>query len=80
MTKVTQMAEILADIEKGVTPGTVIHFQVMRQGQVLRVPIAPDPRPIEADVNMQQLTYDRQRRADDFWEKVFAPVVNERVG
>lgn len=67
-------------VVKGVTPGTTIHFQVMRQGQVIRVPIAPDPRPFEADVNMQDLTYRRQRKADEYWEKSFAPVVKESVG
>jgi hypothetical protein len=67
-------------VVKGVSPGTVIHFQVMRQGQVVRVPIAPDPRPVDADVNMQNLTYTRQRSADDFWEKVFSPVVKDGVG
>src|SRR5947207_2187172 len=67
-------------VVKGVTPGTVIHFQVMRQGQVIRVPVAPDPRPLEADVNMQELSFRRQRKADDYWEKAFAPVVKEAVG
>src|SRR3954452_20714539 len=67
-------------VVKGVAPGTVIHFQVMRQGQVVRVPIAPDPRPLEADVNMPELTCRRQRKADDYWEKAFAPVVKEAVG
>lgn len=67
-------------VVKAVTPGTTIHFQVMRQGQVIRVPIAPDPRPFEADVNMQDLTYRRQRKADEYWEKSFAPVVKESVG
>ena len=67
-------------VVKGVTPGTTIHFQVMRQGQVVRVPVAPDPRPFEADVNMQDLTYRRQRKADDYWQQVFAPSMREGVG
>jgi hypothetical protein len=67
-------------VVKGVNPGTTIHFQVMRQGQVVRVPVAPDPRPFEADVNMQDLVYRRQRKADDYWERVFAPSVKEGVG
>ena len=67
-------------VVKGVSPGTTIHFQVMRQGQVIRVPVAPDPRPFEADVNMQNLTSLRQRKADEYWEKAFAPAVREAVG
>jgi hypothetical protein len=67
-------------VVKSVTPGTTIHFQVMRQGQVIRVPVAPDPRPFEADGLMQDLIYRRQRQADDYWEKSFAKVLREGVG
>ena len=67
-------------VVKGVQPGTTIHFQVLRQGQVIRVAVAPDPRPFEADVNMQDLVYRRQRKADEYWEKVFAPSLKEGVG
>jgi hypothetical protein len=67
-------------VVKSVSPGTTIHFQVMRQGQVVRVPVAPDPRPFEADGLMQDLIYRRQRQADDYWEKSFAKVLKEGVG
>ena len=67
-------------VVKSVTPGTTIHFQVMRQGQVIRVPVAPDPRPFEADGLMQDLIYRRQRQADEYWEKSFAKVLKEGVG
>jgi hypothetical protein len=67
-------------VVKSVTPGTTIHFQVMRQGQVIRVPVAPDPRPFDADGLMQDLIYRRQRKAEDYWEKSFAPTVKESVG
>jgi hypothetical protein len=67
-------------VVKSVAPGNTIHFQVMRQGQIIRVPVAPDPRPFEADVNMQDLTYRRQRKADEYWEKAFAPALKEGVG
>jgi len=66
-------------VVKSVTPGTTIHFQVMRQGQVIRVPVAPDPRPFDADGLMQDLIYRRQRKADDYWEKSFAQVLKEGV-
>ena len=67
-------------VVKAVTPGTTIHFQVMRQGQVIRVPVAPDPRPFEADGLMQDLIYRRQRKAEDYWEREFAKVLKEGVG
>jgi hypothetical protein len=66
-------------VVKSVTPGTTIHFQVMRQGQVIRVPVAPDPRPFDADGLMQDLIYRRQRKADEYWEKSFAQVLKEGV-
>lgn len=67
-------------IVRSVTPGTTIHFQVMRQGQIVRVPVAPDPRPFEADGLMQDLIYRRQRMAEAYWEDNFAPVIQEGVG
>jgi hypothetical protein len=65
---------------KAVPPGQTIHFQVLRQGQVIRVPIAPDPRPFDADGMMQDLLRNRQRDADAYWEKSFGQLVKERVG
>lgn len=67
-------------VVKSVTPGTTIHFQIMRQGQVIRVPVTPDPRPFEADGLMSDLIYRRQRRADEYWERTFAGLVKEGVG
>jgi len=66
-------------VVKSVTPGTTIHFQILRQGQVIRVPVAPDPRPFDADGLMQDLIYRRQRKADEYWEKSFAQVLKEGV-
>jgi hypothetical protein len=65
---------------KAVPPGQTIHFQVLRQGQVIRVPVAPDPRPFDADGMMQELLKNRQRNADAYWEKSFGQLVKERVG
>jgi hypothetical protein len=65
---------------KAVPPGQTIHFQVMRQGQVIRVPVAPDPRPFDADGMMQDLLRNRRRDADAYWEKSFGQWVKESVG
>jgi hypothetical protein len=67
-------------VVKSITPGTAVHFQVMRQGQVIRVPVAPDPRPFEADGLMQNLISTRQRKADEYWDRSFGPLVKESVG
>lgn len=65
---------------KAVTPGTTVHLQVMRQGQIMRVPVAPDPRPFEADGLMPDLIKQRQHEAEKYWDREFAPLVKEGVG
>ena len=65
---------------KQVPPGQTIHFQVLRQGQVLRVPVAPDPRPFDADGMMQQLLRNRQIKADEYWDSAFGGLVKEALG
>jgi len=67
-------------VVRQVSPGTTIHFQVLRQGQVIRVPIAPDPRPWEIDTGGQQLIFQRQQKADDYWNSSFGPMLKEGVG
>ena len=67
-------------VVKAATPGTTIHFQVIRQGQVIRVPVAPDPRPFEAEGMMNDLLYRRQGKADAYWDREFAPVMKEGIG
>ena len=36
-------------VVRQITPGTTVHFQVMRQGQVMRVPVTLDPRPFDPE-------------------------------
>ena len=68
-------------VVKSITPGTTVHFQVMRQGQVTRVPVTLDPRPYDAEAFiLQDLIYRRQRKAEDYWDKSFGPLVKETVG
>src|SRR5688572_9419434 len=68
-------------VVKSITPGTTVHFQVLRQGQVQRVPVTLDPRPFDAEAFiLQNLIYSRQRKAEDYWDKAFGPLVKETVG
>lgn len=66
--------------------GETIHFQLLRQGQVVQVPVTLDPRPEAADpliagLNaMQNLIDDRKMRAAEYWEKTFAPMLREGAG
>ena len=68
-------------VVKSITPGTTVHFQVLRQGQVQRVPVTLDPRPFDAEAFvLQNLIEHRQRRANSYWEESFGKLLNEIVG
>ena len=68
-------------VVRQITPGTTVHFQVMRQGQVIRVPVTLDPRPFDPDTFiLQDLIRERQRKAEDYWNKSFGQLVKESVG
>ena len=66
--------------------GTKAHFEILRQGQVIRVEVKLDPRPESAEFApglanpMQKLLDDRKKSVDDLWEHEFAPLLEEGVG
>jgi hypothetical protein len=66
--------------------GEKVHFDVLRQGQVIRVEIILGPRPDDAEsviggINpMQKLLDRRAKEVDDLWEAQFAPLLEEGVG
>lgn len=76
----------MRDAVTGFRAGETIHFQLLRQGQVIDVPITLDPRPEAADplnagLNaMQNLIDERKSRAAEYWEKTFAPMLKEAAG
>ena len=66
----------------GLDPGSIVHLQILRHGQVLQVTLTLDSKPIEADTFDAAESF-RNRRADkfnDYWQKTFAPLLNEAVG
>jgi hypothetical protein len=66
---------------QGVPPGATVHFQILRQGQVIRVPVTLDPRPVEAEPEILRALLDkRQNQAQDYWDQAFARLVKESVG
>ena len=68
-------------VVRQITPGTTVHFQVMRQGQVIRVPVTLDPRPFDPDTFiLQDLIYRRQKKAEEYWDHSFGQLVKESVG
>lgn len=57
-----------------------VHFQVMRQGQVISIPITLDPRPAaEGAIELNELERRRSEDADDYWDREFGPLVKEGV-
>ncbi|MDB5289530.1 MAG: hypothetical protein JWL69_771 [Phycisphaerales bacterium] len=63
--------------------GTVLHFLALRHGQVIRLPIKLDPRPIDANVgfggSMDELLEKRRIAADEYWDKNFATLLKEKI-
>ena len=60
--------------------GQTLHFQILRQGQVVRVPVKLDPRPRAANVpqmDMEDLLRQRSQAADEHWEQWFAPLLEK---
>ncbi len=67
---------------QNVAPGETVHFQVLRQGQIHRIPIKLDPRPTDADqglIGMPELLDRRHRESEDYWSHEFATVVKDGV-
>lgn len=66
--------------------GEKVHFDVLRQGQVIRIEIVLGPRPDDAEpvpggLNpMQKLLDRRAQEVNDLWETQFAPLLEEGVG
>jgi len=66
--------------------GDTIRFQLLRQGQVINVPVTLDAMPRDADptvsdINaMQRLIDTRKARALEYWERTFAPMLKEAAG
>ena len=66
------------------TVGQTVHLQVLRQGQVMRVPVQLDPKPLDASSlelrdRMDDFLFRRLDRAQKYWDKHFADLVEERV-
>jgi hypothetical protein len=77
---------VFTDAVKGTRPGRTLHFQVLRRGRLVKVPVTLDPRPDAAAAAggnpAPTDAFDRQRRekADAYWRESFAPLLREAVG
>jgi hypothetical protein len=72
----------LSEALKGIHAGTTLHFQVLRQGQVISVVIRLDARPLEADNGpdaMREFNRLRLARADEYWKQHFSDLMRQSV-
>lgn len=70
-----------ATLIRSLGSGTAVQFQILRQGQVIRVAVKLDPRPIEADqgFGISELLERRRERVEEYWTAHFAVLVKEGV-
>jgi len=60
--------------------GQAITLEVLRQGRILNVPITLDRRPLQVDeAALQEFINDRADRADEIWERDFAPLLKNQL-
>jgi len=67
---------------KTVGAGQSIGFEVLRQGQIINVSLTLDPRPagISQLGAIQEFTAIRMEKAEEYWNKEFAPLLSDPVG
>lgn len=73
----------LTGMLRGVPPGTTLTFLVLRGGDVRKLPIKLDARPVVAvpgnpPENMALLESARQNKAEEYWTRAFAPLVGDQ--
>jgi hypothetical protein len=69
-------------VVKTVGAGQTIGFEVLRQGQIINVSLTLDPRPagIGQLGKIQKFTAIRMEKAEEYWNKEFAPLLSDPVG
>jgi hypothetical protein len=73
----TELRPAVSSIKAGQT----IRLEVLRQGRILNVPITLDRRPLHTDDDaaLQEFINDRADRADEIWERDFAPLLKNQL-
>jgi len=70
----------LTDVVKSCKGGDSIRITVMRGGQRVQVPVKLDVRPAWATqanpIGTQDSIRERQRKADEYWDQAFAPLLD----
>ncbi len=74
------LAELKAAV-RSTRPGQILPLQVLRQGQLVEVEVRVSARPREAvdEASMRLLQDRRMSEAEAYWQKSFAPLVEEAM-
>jgi len=76
----TPTGNILVDVVGKTVPNQEIWLEVLRQGQVIRIPIRVMPRPrLLNDEMIDVFINERVKKAEDFWKKQFDPLLRSAV-
>jgi hypothetical protein len=62
--------------------GRTVHLDVLRRGQVVRVSIKLNGRPAlagQGEAVLNELLHERLVKAEEYWQRVFAPLLEEGV-
>jgi hypothetical protein len=72
--------EQLRDAVRSAKAGDTIRFEVLRQGQILSIPITLDRQPFNLTATIEEFNARRADQANDLWERDFAPLLVETLG
>ena len=72
--------EQLVDAVRSAKAGDTIRFEVLRQGQILSIPITLDHKPFNLTTQIEEFNARRADQANDLWERDFAPLLVETLG
>jgi hypothetical protein len=66
---------------KAIDAGTMVKFEVLRQGQIIDVPVmlSRRPRGLTTPGFIDRFNTERANRAEDYWEKDFATLLGDPV-
>jgi hypothetical protein len=70
----------LQEAIRSVKAGETVKLEILRQGQILTVVIKLDPRPFNlSNVGFDEMSTRRSNEADDYWDREFAPLLDDKV-
>lgn len=62
-----------------IRPGTVVTFEVLRRGKIIKVPIKLGARPTWAGEEVELMLQERTEKFERYWREHFAPLIGETV-